>query len=420
MRIFALAILIAAYAGPCEAAGFLIRETEAEAVGLSYAGNGSKADSAATAFANPAGLTQLHSVQLEAGAAAIVPDITFNGRATAAGQLLAGNNGGDSGRVAGIPDVYAAIPVTDDLALGIALTIPFGNSTQYDQNWYGRYLATKAIAASYDINPSIAYAITPNISVGAGISVQYLKLDLTSAIDQSLILGAPVPDATNRFNAHDWAVGFNVGALIIIDSDSRLGFTFRSGVDHDIKGTLNFSGASPFLGLMNGPAHASLSLPDQIGASFTTALSDDLQLFGDVQLSRWSTFKTVSIDSANAPIVNQENFRDSWMLSLGAKYRFSPSWSATAGIAWDQTPVTSGFRSVVLPDTDRHLLGLGAEWMATDHIEIDGAFEHSFPFAHPTMNISANNTDPITHAVVLQGNYSVDVNIVALSAHYRF
>ncbi|HUE66121.1 MAG TPA: hypothetical protein VMO78_17250 [Rhizomicrobium sp.] len=74
---------------------------------------------------------------------------------------------------------------------------------------------------------------------------------------------------------------------------------------------------------------------------------------------------------------------------------------------------------VVLPDTDRDLLGIGAEWMATDYIEIDGAFEHSFPFAHPTMNISVNYTDPITHAVVLQGNHGVDVNIVALGARYR-
>jgi hypothetical protein len=36
------------------------------------------------------------------------------------------------------------------------------------------------------------------------------------------------------------------------------------------------------------------------------------------------------------------------------------------------------------------------------------------------MEISASNTDPITHAVVLQGRYTVNVNIPALSARYRF
>lgn len=415
-----IALAILATGGPCEAAGFMVRENDAEAVSLSYAGNGSRADSAATAFANPAGLTQLPSAEVEAGATAIVPDITFKGQATAAGQPLPGNNGGNSGRLIGIPNIYAAIPVTDDLALGLAVTVPFGNSAQYDQNWYGRYLGTKALALSYDINPSIAYALTPDISVGAGISAQYLKLDLTSAIDQSLLLGAPVPDATDRFNAHDWAVGFNLGALIILDSTSRLGITYRSQVDHDIKGTLDFSGASPFLGLISGPASAGLSLPDQIGASLSTGLAGDLYLYADVDFSRWSVFKTVSIDSSNAPIVNRENFRDSWLVALGGKYRISPSFAATAGIAWDQSPVTSAFRSVVLPDSDRYLMGIGAEYQASEHMEIDGAFEHASPFLHPNMNISANNTDAITHAVVLQGSYSVGVDIVSLSARYRF
>jgi long-chain fatty acid transport protein len=420
MRIVAIAVFIALSTGPSEAAGFLVRETDAESVGMSYGGNGSRADSAATAFLNPAGLTQLSSTEVEIGAAAIMPDITFKGRATVAGQPLPGNTGGDSGRTVGVPDFYVALPIADNLALGLAMTVPFGNSAQYDSNWYGRYLATKATALSYDINPSIAYAITPAISVGVGISAQYLKLDLTSVIPQSLILGAPIPDAFNRFEAHDWAVGFNLGTLIILDSTSRFGITFRSGVDHDIKGSLTFSGASPFLGLINGPASASLSLPDQIGASLSSGVSEDVSLFGDVQLSRWSTFKTVSIESSNPPIVNQENFRDSWLLALGAKYKISPDWTATAGLAWDQSPVTSAYRSVVLPDSDRWLMGIGAQYTATDHIEIDGAYEHALPFLHPNMNISANNTDPITHAVVLQGSYDVAVDIVALSARYRF
>jgi hypothetical protein len=62
----------------------------------------------------------------------------------------------------------------------------------------------------------------------------------------------------------------------------------------------------------------------------------------------------------------------------------------------------------------------GAQYQVAGHIEIDGAFEHASPLLHPNMNISANNTDAITHAVMLQGFYNVSVNVVALSAHYRF
>jgi long-chain fatty acid transport protein len=336
------------------------------------------------------------------------------------GKPLAGNNGGNSGRPLGIPDFYAALPVSGDLALGLAVTVPYGDTANYDNDWYGRYLATKAMAVSYDINPAIAYRLATGISVGAGLSLQYLKLDITSSIDQSLILGAPAPDAMNRFAGHDWAFGFNAGVLMDVGEKSRLGVTYRSRTDHDLKGTLNFSSASPFLGLKSGAASANADLPDTASVSLTSEISDDLTLFGEMQFSRWSVFRQVAILSANPPAVNQQHFRDSWMLALGASYRVSPDWSISSGLAFDETPVTSRYRSVILPDTDRYLLGLGAEWSASDNIRLNAAYGHSFALLRPNMNSSVNNTDPVTHAITLQGSYGVSVDILAVSARYSF
>ena len=73
-----------------------------------------------------------------------------------------------------------------------------------------------------------------------------------------------------------------------------------------------------------------------------------------------------------------------------------------------------------MPDTDRYLAGVGAGYRLTDAITLEAAYQHSFALTHPSMNSSANNTDPFTHAVVLNGTYRVDVDIVALSARYRY
>jgi hypothetical protein len=35
------------------------------------------------------------------------------------------------------------------------------------------------------------------------------------------------------------------------------------------------------------------------------------------------------------------------------------------------------------------------------------------------MNGSVNNTDPLTHAVTLNGHYNVNVDVIALSLRYR-
>jgi long-chain fatty acid transport protein len=414
------ALFLLAGGGPAVAAGFLIRENSAAAVGMSYAGTGSRADAAETAFANPAGMTRLTSDEVESGGAVIVPDFRFSGSATAFGAPISGNTGGNSGRVAGVPNLYGVLAISDKWKAGLAVTVPFGNTSVYDSAWYGRYLGIKTSALSYDINPSVAYQITDTLSVGAGFSAQYLKLDVTSAIDQSILAGAPVPDATYRFNAHDWSYGFNLGVLLQVSETTRVGAYYRSQIDHTINGSLNFSGASPLLGLVNGPASSGVSLPDTAGLSVTSELDPDLSISSEVQFTHWDVFKDVVIKSQNVPFDNHENFRNSWMLAVGAAYRLSPHWTVSSGIAWDQTPVTSAFRGVSLPDTDRYLLGFGTRVELTDSIILDGAYGHSFAFLRPNMDVSANNTDSITHAVVLKGRYDIAVDIVAFSAHYKF
>jgi len=90
-----------------------------------------------------------------------------------------------------------------------------------------------------------------------------------------------------------------------------------------------------------------------------------------------------------------------------------------SGIAFDETPVTSRFRAVTLPDTDRYLLGVGASYRLTETMTVEGAYEHSFAFNSPNMNSSVNNTDPITHSVTLNGRYDVAVDILALSLRLK-
>jgi long-chain fatty acid transport protein len=421
-HIGALLAVLTSLANPAFAAGFLVRENSAEAVATSYAGNGSRASGPDTVFSNPAGMTQLQADGFELGAAVILPSSTFSGSARQATPLgpvpLAGNNGGDSGRTAWVPNFYGVMKALPDISIGIAITAPFGNSTEYDRGWIGRYLGTKTAAVSADINPSIAWRIDDTFSVGAGFSAQYLKLDVTQGINQTAIFGAPAPDAFLRFKAHDWAYGYNFGILADLGGGTRIGLTYRSKVDHRIEGSLDFTGNSPLLGLINGPANAKATLPSTTTLSITSDVTPELSLSADVQYTHWSLFKDVTIQSQNPPFVNPQRYRDAWMIAVGGKYRLNERWALKAGIAFDQTPVTSRFRAVTLPDTDRYLLGMGAEVRLTDAITVEGAYGHSFAFNNPNMNSSINNTDPITRSATLSGRYDINVDILALTFRY--
>lgn len=417
----AILAVLAFAPGSALAAGFLVRENSAEAVATSYAGNGSRASGPDTVFSNPAGMTHLQADGFELGAAVILPSSTFSGsarQATPVGPVpLSGNNGGDSGRTALIPNFYGVLRALPDISIGIAITAPFGNSSEYDPSWMGRYLGTKTMATSADINPAIAWRINDTWSVGAGFSAQYLKLDVTQAINQTAIFGAPAPDAFLHFKAHDWSYGYNFGVLADL-GDTRIGLTYRSNIDHRIEGSLDFNGNSPILGLINGPANAQARLPSTTTLSITSDVAPDITLSADVQYTHWSLFKDVTIQSANPPFVNVQGYRDAWMIAVGGKYKLSERLALKAGIAYDQTPITSHYRAVTLPDTDRYLLGLGAEVRMTDAITVEGAYGHSFAFNNPNMNSSVNNTDPITHSATLNGRYDINVDIIALTFRY--
>ena len=114
------------------AAGFMIRENSAIAVGTVYAGNGSRADAPSTVFNNPAGMTRLTDGEVEGGIAVILPSIKFNGSASAGGKPVSGVNDGNAGRAAFVPNLSWVFGIADGLKGGIAVTVPFGNSVAYD------------------------------------------------------------------------------------------------------------------------------------------------------------------------------------------------------------------------------------------------------------------------------------------------
>jgi long-chain fatty acid transport protein len=401
------------------AGGFMIRENSASGVGTVFAGNGSRADAPSTVFNNPAGMTHLLQDEVELGATVIDLSMTFSGTATAGGFPVSGGNGGDAGRVAFVPNAYWVFGINDRLKAGLGITVPFGNGASYNSPWIGRYLNVKTTSVTADINPSIAFKATDWLSLGAGVSAQYLKLDLTTAIAQFAIFGPGTPDAFYRFNANDWAFGYNVGTLFELGQGTRLGLTYRSAIDHRIKGSLDFMGTAPVLNLISGPAAADFHLPATTGVSITHEMTPNLSLSADVQFTQWSSLQTVFIESQNPPFPFELHYRDTWMISVGGVYRVNDQWQLRAGLGWDQTPVTDKFRMVNLPDEDRYLVGLGLGYKLNNAMSLDLGYQHSFEI-HASMNDSVNNTDPFTHAVTLHGKYNVPVNIVSFSLRWKY
>jgi len=341
----------------------------------------------------------------------------FTGTASIQGKLLPSDNSSEVGQAALIPHFYGVIDLNDRTKLGLALTVPFGNTVDYNSGWSGRYVNIKTAALALDLNPNISYRITDRISIGGGVSAQYLKLLLTTGIAQSLILGPSAPDSAYTLNAHSWGVGYNFGILAEPIDGTRLGLTYRSDITQNLHGALKFlPQTSPLLGLATAAARAPIHLPATITASITQQLGSDLSLSSDVQFTQWHVFQQVSVVSPPNPTFTfMEKYRDSWMVSVGGVYRVDDIWSMRAGVGFDQSPVTDAYRDAGVPDTNRYMFGIGPAIRLSDTSSLDAGYAYYFGAA-ASMNKSVNAVDSISGAT-LNGSYNNALHYLTFTYH---
>jgi long-chain fatty acid transport protein len=415
---------------PARAGGFAVRDTSAESVGMATAGNGSRADDLDTVFNNPAGMTYFDGNQVELGLLAVHTNIDFSGSDTLAGTPVTGLMG-NGGRFGGVPNIYAIYGLSDRLKAGLAITAPFGLLVKYNQPWIGRYLGIEGNIATVDINPNLAYRVSDWLSVGGGVSAQYLKGILATSIDQAAILGAPgTPDADARLDVSDWAFGYNLGILVQPLPGTRIGLTYRSKLAHQQRGTFEYSDVAPALGpaglgvlVSDRDASEDFALPATIGFSVTQQVTPAWSLSADLVRTQWSTLKQVNITDAATGISLApplpSGFRDTWSVAVGANYRLNERWTLRGGVGWDQTPVTDAYRAVFLPDQSRITIGIGAGYKYSESLTVEFAYGHFFAAGNTPITGSVNSVDQITGSV-LKGNYDVSLDEAALSARIRF
>lgn len=253
------------------ASGYKINEQSASGVGNAYAGQAAMVEDASVVFYNPAGMVHLDRPQLTAGFSYLSGDGEFsNGTGTdAAGNPIAAgdgtySDGGDFLGSAVIPFFYYARPVGDNMAIGLGLFTPFGTNTDYDADFVGGGFADQTQLKSFDIQPTFAYKINDELSIGGGIDIVYMKGLLSKSVDSvpySAALDAGFAQATNNtvevplsdaqyqdFEGHyevsgdDWGTGWNLGLMWKPTDKTTIGIAYRSEIEVNLEGDSEFEG----------------------------------------------------------------------------------------------------------------------------------------------------------------------------------
>ncbi len=423
--------------GTSLAAGFSLIEQSASQMGNAFAGGAAFAGDASTIYFNPAGITRLPA-QLVGALHYVQPSAKFDGTATDIfGNPVSGGNGSDTGQPGLVPNFYVTAPLGKGLFAGLGINAPFGLSTKYDDNWKGRYQAIESELKTININPSIAYRLNRKLSVGAGISLQYIDAKLTQAVDQGSLcaptqlqlqaLGVPgadpalcaglVPQGSDGFaklTADNWAGGYNFGILFEPSDSTRAGLSYRSKIQQQVTGDARFRNTLPqfsnFGIFVDTNVRADVNLPQTASLSIWHDLNSSWSVMADATWTGWDNFDELRIqyDSFQPDTVIDENWKDAWRYALGVDYRYNSKWTLRAGTAYDQTPIPDAeHRTARIPSEDRTWLSLGLGYKFSRSLGIDLGYSHLFVLDDPKINETSSS------AGNLNGKYDASVDILS-------
>ncbi len=429
-------------------AGYAIQEQSVSGLGNAYAGGAASAEDAATVYFNPAGMSLIEKPQLHTGVHLILPKAEFTDFGST--TLGAPTQGADSTseEEALVPNLYYVAPLTDDLVWGLGISAPFGLTTDYDDDWVGRYVARRTELKTVLVNPSIAYRINDKLSIGGGID--YVKSDavLSNAIDMGLVFlkqyqagGIPVNAQTMALagdvqanvgsSKYDGGIrlegdgdgwGGNLGALYEINDDWRCGVHYRSKVDLALSGRTDFTVGA--LDSVLGAAFADqgggvdLTLPDTLSLSLFGNVNERLSVMADVTKTSWSEFQELRIvfENPSPPAsVVPELWEDVCKYSVGASYRFNDRITGRFGLAYDESPVPNDdVRSPRIPDEDRKWIALGLTVAATQKLDLH--------FAYVNVLVDDPMIDNSSHSAGqrLYGKINASVSLISMGLSKRF
>jgi long-chain fatty acid transport protein len=455
LEILLVAIIVLAIGSPAYPSGFAIIEQSVKGLGNAFAGGSAVCEDATVVYFNPAGLARLQGHQIVAAVHVVMAQAKFENQGSThvlqplTDVPLMGGNGGDGGVTGYIPNLYYSYSGLKSWSFGIGINAPFALSTNYeDRSWVGRYHALESKLESVNINPAVAYSIpydmVHQLSIGFGVSAQYMKTTLSNAIDFGTLdwTGAfpPIPpqglgmnpqqdDGFSEIEGDDWSWGFNVGVLVEFTERTRAGLAYRSQIKHQSTGTATFEtpdelapveAATGFF--TDCDVEGDVTFPDYFSASIYHGISEEWAIMGDVTWTHWSLFEELRFKFANGQPdgVTTENWNDTWRFALGWTFTPSEEWTARAGVAYDQTPVPDEqHRTPRVPGNDRYWLSLGGGYQLTEVFRADIGYSHLF-ISDPLIDKSEFPLEEDKIRGGLKGAYTASVDILSLEVTFMF
>jgi long-chain fatty acid transport protein len=453
---FALTIGLLTLPAAAHAQAFGLNEIGTCALGRAFAGTGAPCDDASSIYWNPGAVPKARGFSVLAGAAVIGINGDFTQDTTFAVYDT-------DVPIAVVPHLFVNYRTAGAFAYGLGVYVPYGLTSQWTDDFPGRFAAKKASLQTIYVQPNIAVQLAEGWSVGAGPVIGRSSVELVQAVDLSqqrtsatgptfgqLGIAKRTEFARATLKGDAIAYGFHVGVHGRVSPHWEIGARFLSSVyfkydDADAtfeqKSTgLTLAANNPLGAPAGTPVDALLAAqftgtgaltpqkvstqimhPAQVQAGFGYSGFPNTLISVDYAWVGWKSFKELPVDFQGGATdrVLLENYNNTSSVRAGVEYHLSNGAALRAGLAAAAAAAPDVTVSPLLPEQDRGYASLGGSYPITKSLTLDGAYMH-ISTSGRRGRIDERATASQTADQLNVGAYTLSGNIVSLSLKASF
>ncbi|MDA7880690.1 outer membrane protein transport protein [Akkermansiaceae bacterium] len=390
---------------PLLAAGYQLSERSASGLGRAFSGESAIGDDASILGSNPAGMSLLDDHSFAFGSTLILPSVDTSG-ITPFGPVEDRDVIAD----ALVPYLFYSQKINDRLSVGFGSYTTYGLESEYSQPFANSAVVEFSTLRSVNLNPAFSYRLSPQWTIGAGFNALFADGEITSR-------RPGVGTQLFQLAGDDWGYGYNLGLLYEHAAGTRIGIHFRSAVELSLEGEAEISAGFGAFPPGSYDAGLEIELPDSLEISAYHELNERWAIHADVLWTNWSKFE--EFNPKVNPLIDdfyatKENWHNTLRISVGTTYQYNDALTLRAGLAYDESPVDTRYRTLRIPDADRFWASFGVSYKLSESYQLDFGYTHLFS---SSVDI---NRKPNGNEDTFQGAVNGDADLLSLGVSGRF
>lgn len=401
-----------------QAAGLQASFDNASSLGLANAGSAVLAENATTVVLNPAGMFNLKEREISLGAISIKRKTKFSDQGSSSGAF-SGSGGRRWSDEEALYNLYATYAINSDFRFGIGVKQPYKRGGSASQNWVGSAQEQRFEIESNEVTPAIAYKINNKTSIGGGANWQHVDMQFQRA--SSTLTAFSLNQDSIKFKGSGDGWGWNAGLMHEVNSQFKIGFTYKSRIKYNIDGNMTVSGpTSALLASYRNPAYMQFISPEAWTLSIMNKFNDKLTFVGDASLTKWGSAGTSAFISGSTQVTLDQsldvNLKDTYRFAAGLLYAVRENLDLKFGYAFEQSPIQNEQSQIAsLPEGDIQWLSLGARVKILQSTRVDLGAAYSF-----RNNSKISNDQRSSNRGAVNGDFNVNSWIFGLQLSQSF